>query len=132
MRTIAAVMSTTPVDDDAILEAARLIQEGMEALERRERQVRERTEQQIRSADERAQALVADAEQRAAQIVREAEDRANEVYSTMARRRADLEKPLSGLRAAVARLQAGGASAPSDDGSLASSQAGTSGLRSGH
>jgi len=82
-------------------EASRLLQEGLQLLDERSREV----DALIEGAEHRAQELTSEAEQRAQEITAEAERRAEEITSEAERQRLELEREVADLRAEVERLR---------------------------
>jgi hypothetical protein len=78
-------------------EASRLLEEGLQLLDERSREV---------------DALIASAEQRAQEITAEAERRAEEITAEAERKRLELEREVAELQAEVERLRAERAAAP--------------------
>ncbi len=105
-------MPTRPEQGGALSEASRLLQEGLQLLDERRREVdlqvqqaQERAQQITTKAEERAQEIAAQAEQRAQEMTAQAEQRAQEITAEAERHRVELEEQVAALRAEVAGLR---------------------------
>ena len=94
-------MPTRPEQGGALSEASRLLQEGLQLLDERGREV----DLQVQQAQERAQQLTTEAEERAREIADQAEQRAQEITAEAERHRVELEEQVAALRAEVAGLR---------------------------